>query len=105
MRHNIKLFFFAFLFNVTSDNIKIMQIVLLLTGILSIGRAIAEAVSRWLPTSAARVRARGWQLGFVVDRVASGQVFAQYFGLPCQNRSFHQLLHHHNQPGQLAEAL
>jgi hypothetical protein len=56
------------------------------------GRAIAEAVSRWLPTSAARV----WQVGFVVDKVVSGRVFSEYFGFPCQNRSFHQLLHHHH---------
>jgi hypothetical protein len=48
------------------------------------GRAIAEAVSRWLPTAAARVRARFWQVGFVVDKVASGQVFSEYFGFPCQ---------------------
>jgi hypothetical protein len=62
---------------------------------------IAEAVSRWLPTAAARVRDRVWQVGFVVDRVASGQVFSEYFGLPCQNRSFHLLHHHHhNHPGQ-----
>jgi hypothetical protein len=37
------------------------------------GRAIAQAVSRWLPTAAARVR-------FVVDKVALGQVFSEYFG-------------------------
>jgi hypothetical protein len=65
------------------------------------GRAIAEAVSRWLPTAAARIRARVWQVGFVVDNVASGQVFSEYFGFPCQNRSFHQLLHPHNHPGQV----
>jgi hypothetical protein len=41
----------------------------------------------------------------VVDKVASGQVFFEYVGFPCQNRPFHQLLHPHNQPGQLAEAL
>jgi hypothetical protein len=38
------------------------------------GRAIAEAVSRWLPTAVARV----WQVGFVVDKVASGQVSSEY---------------------------
>jgi hypothetical protein len=71
-----------------------------------IGRAIAEAVSRWLPTATARVGDRVWQVGFVVDKVASGQVFSEYCGFPYQNRSFHQLLHHHhNHPGQLAEAL
>jgi hypothetical protein len=51
------------------------------------GRAIAQAVSRWLSTAAARVR-------FVVDKVALGQVFSEYFGLPCQSL-FHQLLHNH----------
>jgi hypothetical protein len=50
--------------------------------IISVGRAIAEAVSRWLPTAAARVRVRVWQMGFVVDKVESGQVFSEYFGLP-----------------------
>jgi hypothetical protein len=72
---------------------------------LTTARAIAKAVSRWLPTAAARVRAQVWQVGFVVDKVASGQVFSEYFGFPCQNRSFHELLHHHNHPGQLAETL
>jgi hypothetical protein len=45
------------------------------------GRAIAEAVSLWLPTAAAQV----WQMGFVVDKVASVQVFSEYFGFPFQN--------------------
>jgi hypothetical protein len=51
------------------------------------GRAIAETVSRWLPTAAARVRARVGQVGFVVDKVKSGQVFSEYFGFPCQKPS------------------
>jgi hypothetical protein len=42
------------------------------------GCVTADAVSRWLPTTAARV----WQLGFVVDKVASGQVFSEYFCSP-----------------------
>jgi hypothetical protein len=33
-------------------------------------------------------------VGFVVDKVALGQVFSEYFGFPCQF-SFHQLLHNH----------
>jgi hypothetical protein len=69
------------------------------------GRSTAEAVTRWLPTTAARVRALVWQVVFVVDKVSSGQVFSKYFGFPYQNRSFHQLLHPHNHPGQLAESL
>jgi hypothetical protein len=34
-------------------------------------------------------------VGFVVDKVALGQVFSQYFGFPCQS-SFHQFLHNHH---------
>jgi hypothetical protein len=33
-------------------------------------------------------------VGFVVDKVALGQVFSEYFGFPCQS-SFHQLFHNH----------
>jgi hypothetical protein len=61
---------------------------------------MAQAVSRWLLTAAARVRARVWQVGFVVQIVALGQVSSEYFGFPCQY-SFHQILHHHNHPGQV----
>jgi hypothetical protein len=32
--------------------------------------------------------------------VTLGQVFSEYFGFPCQS-SFHQMLHHHNHPGQV----
>jgi hypothetical protein len=46
----------------------------------------------------ARVRARSGHVGFVVDKVALGQIFSEYFGFPCQS-SFHQFLHHHNHPG------
>jgi hypothetical protein len=63
------------------------------------GRAIAQAVSRWLPTAAARVRTRSGHVGFMVDKVALGQVFSEYFGFPCQ--SFHQIQHPHNHPGQV----
>jgi hypothetical protein len=55
--------------------------------------AIAQAVSRWLPTAAARVRARSGHVGSVVDKVALGQVFSEYFGSLCQS-PFHQILHH-----------
>jgi hypothetical protein len=33
--------------------------------------------------------------GYVVDKVALGQVFSNYFGFPCQS-SFHQLVHTHH---------
>jgi hypothetical protein len=62
------------------------------------GRAIAQAVSRWLPTAVARVRVRAEHVGFVVDKVVLGQAFSEYFGFPCQS-SFHQFLHPHNHPG------
>jgi hypothetical protein len=60
----------------------------------ALGRAIAEAVSRWLPTAAAGA----WQVGFLVDKVAPGQVS------PANHRSFHQLLHPDNHPGQVQYA-
>jgi hypothetical protein len=34
-------------------------------------------------------------MGFVVDKVALGQVFSEYFGFPLQF-SFHRLLHIHH---------
>jgi hypothetical protein len=48
----------------------------------------------------ARVCTRVWQVKFVVDKVALGQVFSEYFGFPYQS-SFYQILHHHNHPGQV----
>jgi hypothetical protein len=35
---------------------------------------------------------------FVVEKVALGQVFSEYFGFPC-HFSFHQLLHNHHHLG------
>jgi hypothetical protein len=66
-------------------------------------RAIAQAVSRWLPTAVARVRARSGHVGFVVDKVALSQVFSGYFGFVCQS-SFRQILDPHNHPGQVQSA-
>jgi hypothetical protein len=60
-----------------------------------VGRAVAQAVIHWLPTAAAQVRAGSGHLEFVVEKVALGQVFSEYFGFPCQS-SFHQLLHNHH---------
>jgi hypothetical protein len=58
------------------------------------GRVMAQAVSPWLPTAVSRVRARVRLCGICGDKVALGQVFSVYFGLPCQS-SCHQLLHNH----------
>jgi hypothetical protein len=60
-----------------------------------IGRAIAQAVKRRLPTAATGFEPRSGHVGFVVDKVALGQVFSEYFGFPCQF-SFHRLLHTHH---------
>jgi hypothetical protein len=37
-------------------------------------------------------------MGFVVENVALGQVFSEYFGFPCQ-LSFHQMFHTHLSSG------
>jgi hypothetical protein len=47
--------------------------------------AVAQAVSCWLPTAAARVRVRAEHVGFVVDKAAMGQVFSEYFGFPANH--------------------
>jgi hypothetical protein len=42
------------------------------------GCAIAQAVSHWLPTAAARVQTRVYShVGFAVDKVALGHVFSE----------------------------
>jgi hypothetical protein len=61
----------------------------------TVGRVIAQAVSRWLPTAVARVRSQVRSCGILVDKVALGQVFSEYFVFPRQS-SFHQLLHNHH---------
>jgi hypothetical protein len=60
-----------------------------------LGRAIAQAVSRRIPTSVPGFEPRSGHVGFVVDKVALGQVFSEYFGFPCKF-SFHRLLHIHH---------
>jgi hypothetical protein len=42
--------------------------------------AIAQTVSRRLPTAAAQARALSGHVGFVVDKAALRQVFSEYFG-------------------------
>jgi hypothetical protein len=39
-------------------------------------------------------------VGFVVDKMALGQVFFEYFDFPCQSL-FYQILHFQNHPEQL----
>jgi hypothetical protein len=78
-----------------------IQILTFLRGITKLlGHAIAQAVSRWLATTAARV----WQLRFVVNKVVLGRAFSEYFSFPCQS-SFHQILQHHNHPRHVQQAI
>jgi hypothetical protein len=57
----------------------------------------AIAVSHRLRTAAVQVRARSGHVGFVMDTVALGQVFSEYFGFPCLS-SFNQILDPQNHP-------
>jgi hypothetical protein len=45
------------------------------------------------------------KVGFVVDKVAMGQVFSKYFGFPCQSLFHRIILHPHNHPGQAQYAI
>jgi hypothetical protein len=54
------------------------------------GRAIAQAVSCW-----PGFEPRSGHVGFVVDKVALGQDFSEYFGFSRQF-SFHRLFHIHH---------
>jgi hypothetical protein len=68
------------------------------------GRAIAHAVSRRLPTTAARVRGQVMSCGICGGQSDTGAGFPpEYFGFPCQF-SFHRLLHtHHLSSGAVAD--
>jgi hypothetical protein len=46
------------------------------------GRAIAEAVSRWLPTAAARVQSRVWPSGICGGQSGSGAGFLRVLRFP-----------------------
>jgi hypothetical protein len=48
----------------------------------TIVRAIAEAVSRWLPTTAARVQFRVWSSGICGGKSGVGAGFLQVFRFP-----------------------
>jgi hypothetical protein len=46
------------------------------------GRAIAQAVSRWLPTAAARFRARVWSSGICGGKIGAGSGFLRVLRFP-----------------------
>jgi hypothetical protein len=60
-----------------------------------IGRAISQAVSRWLPTAAARVRVQVMSCGICGGQSGTGAGLLRVLGFPCQF-SFHRLLHTHH---------
>jgi hypothetical protein len=49
---------------------------------LRLGRAIAEAVSRWLPTAAARVQSRVWSSGICGGQSGAGAGFLRVLRFP-----------------------
>jgi hypothetical protein len=59
--------------------------------ILAKGRAIAQAVSRWLPTAVVRGSRPGRHVGFCGGQSGSGAGFLRVLRFPLPN-SFHQLL-------------
>jgi hypothetical protein len=60
----------CYYYDITVPSLSDLFLCRLFHYIYMLGRVIAETVSRWLHTAAARVRARVWQVGFVVDKVA-----------------------------------
>jgi hypothetical protein len=46
------------------------------------GRAIAQAVSRWLPTATARVQTRVWSSGICGGQSGAGEGFLRVFRFP-----------------------
>jgi hypothetical protein len=62
---------------------------------VKMGRSIAQAVGLRFPNAAARVKPRSGHMGFVVDKVALGQVFSEYCGFPCQFE-FHGFINNQN---------
>jgi hypothetical protein len=46
------------------------------------GRAIAQAVSRWLPIAAARVRSRDWSSGICGGQSGAGTGFLRLLRFP-----------------------
>jgi hypothetical protein len=61
---------------------------------LSFGRAISQALIAGFPTQLSGFDYRLGHLGFMVNKIAVGQVLSKYFGFSCQF-SFGQLLHTH----------
>jgi hypothetical protein len=63
--------------------VDLVTIILLYRG----GRAIAKAVSSWIPTAAVRVCTQADHVGFMVENLVLGQVFFEYFSSHVYHRS------------------
>jgi hypothetical protein len=57
-----------------------------------VGSAVVEAVTSF-PPQLPGFKTKSGHVGFVVDKVALGQVFSKYTGFSCQ--SLHQVFHTH----------
>jgi hypothetical protein len=53
---------------------------------------MAQAVSCWPLTAEVRIRARVMHVGFIVDKVALGQVFLQVLRFPLSIYSYHSTI-------------
>jgi hypothetical protein len=71
---------------------------------LRFGRAIAQGLVPGFSPRRPGFEPRSGHVGFVVDRVALGQVSSEYFGFPCQF-SFHRLLHIHHHLSSRADTI
>jgi hypothetical protein len=71
------------------------------------GRAIAQAVSRRLPTAPARVQTRVWSSGICGGQNGAGAGFLRVlrFPLPIFILPTSPFLHHHNHQGQVQQAI
>jgi hypothetical protein len=61
---------------------------------INVGSAIAQAVSHRPLTAVARVHARVNPVGFMVEKMALGQFFSEFFGFPL-SISFHHVFNIH----------
>lgn len=64
-----------------------------------LGRAVAQAVIRQLPTARPRFEPTSNNVGFVEDKKALGNVFLEYFSFPCHSLHWLLIIIHH--PGLL----
>jgi hypothetical protein len=58
-------------------------------------RTVGQSVSRWIPTTVARILGQVNLCGICGGLRGNGLVFSEYFGFPCPF-SFHRMLHIHH---------